>query len=1023
MAVEMNYEYETVQAGQSGSTGDGSPNNTCIEIANTKQKDYRIILALNPYLLSTGVIKGGMDGTKIIYVDTGQGPGKSYTVQPGSYNSSDTLSYISKKYGTSTDWLIRENEKVISEKICFAAGDKVLTAVGSMTDSIDSFITETHVARSISQNDNTTTDTLETIAKQYNKTVSDLLKLNPSISQTEKLKHGNVVLLSVKSPSEGTTVSITGFGIQSDTTRTLFIKWEWDTEVNKTQHYKILWEYQTADGEWWIGSETTTSDENTKESLWTADDKAIAVRVKVQPIAQSGMLSTTKYEWTTEQIHSFNENLVMLIPEITEVEFPEPYKMTVGAQVDLSKLSTGDKFFEEVHLQIKVIQDNKQKEQYKSTDFFNVTATNGYVSYTFDIAAGHQYSVAARSLRTRTIRDHYDNLQSSALYSSWSGYQGPFNAPPLAPTNLSTETNSETQITLKWKNIISAEIYNVEYAIKNEDLYKGYTPEDYFNNPTVDKETIQIPVDAITELDDEYVSCPISGLATGGEYYIRMNAQTKKSEPSEWSEIISFVLGTTPTAPTTWSSSSTAVVGETLRLYWLHNSEDESIERFAKLRLIINDIEQDEILITKSTDPKEKYETSFYEIDTNDPTNIGKIEWQVKTAGVLTDNDGNPVFSEDWSVKREVNIYAPPSLSLTITGPSGDPIGGSSYPVTSFPLTVNLSVGNTNENHLPTGYYLSISVSTKDGYETTDSVGNVKWVSQGTKVYSKYIDTTDTSVSLQINAGDVNLANNKEYLVSAVVAMNSGLNSEVESTRIKVGYNASEPLPLAEIKIDKQTLSAQIMPYSTNKQDEVSLSVYRREYDGSFTEIESNITNGSNRVAVDPHPSLNYARYRIVALNKRTGVSSYYDVPNIEVNEKSVIIQWDETWHSYNISSTGVSATQPYSGSMLKLPYNIDVSNNHSQDVSHVAYIGRKRPVSYYGTQLGESATWNVTIPKNDIETLYALRRLAVWMGDVYVREPSGSGYWASITVGFSQKHLDLTIPVTINITPVEGGK
>ena len=43
-------------------------------------------------------------------------------------------------------------------------------------------------------------------------------------------------------------------------------------------------------------------------------------------------------------------------------------------------------------------------------------------------------------------------------------------------------------------------------------------------------------------------------------------------------------------------------------------------------------------------------------------------------------------------------------------------------------------------------------------------------------------------------------------------------------------------------------------------------------------------------------------------------------------------------------------------------------------------------------------------------------------MGDVYVREPSGNGYWANIKVSFNQKHLNVTIPVTLNVTRVEGG-
>ena len=107
---------------------------------------------------------------------------------------------------------------------------------------------------------------------------------------------------------------------------------------------------------------------------------------------------------------------------------------------------------------------------------------------------------------------------------------------------------------------------------------------------------------------------------------------------------------------------------------------------------------------------------------------------------------------------------------------------------------------------------------------------------------------------------------------------------------------------------------------------------------------------------------------------------------------------------------------------MLKIPYNIDVSDDHKPDASLVKYIGRERPVSYYGTQLGETSTWNMEIPKHDTDTLYALRRLARYMGDVYVREPSGSGYWANITISYSQTHQKLTIPITINITRVEGG-
>jgi hypothetical protein len=200
------------------------------------------------------------------------------------------------------------------------------------------------------------------------------------------------------------------------------------------------------------------------------------------------------------------------------------------------------------------------------------------------------------------------------------------------------------------------------------------------------------------------------------------------------------------------------------------------------------------------------------------------------------------------------------------------------------------------------------------------------------------------------------------------------------------------------------------------------LSVYRREFDGSFTEIAKDLDGELNVTVTDPHPSLDFARYRIIATSKSTGGVRYYDMPAMPVAGKAAILQWDEEWTNFD-TTEGEFQTKPrWEGSLLKLPYNIDVTDNSKPDVELVNYIGRSNPVSYYGTQTGKSATWSVAIPKSDKDTLYALRRLANWMGDVYVREPSGSGYWANVTVSYSQKHKDVTIPVTLTINRVEGG-
>ena len=202
-----------------------------------------------------------------------------------------------------------------------------------------------------------------------------------------------------------------------------------------------------------------------------------------------------------------------------------------------------------------------------------------------------------------------------------------------------------------------------------------------------------------------------------------------------------------------------------------------------------------------------------------------------------------------------------------------------------------------------------------------------------------------------------------------------------------------------------------------------TLSVYRREYNGTFTEIATGVENSEDTYVVDPHPSLDYARYRIVATTNDTGAISYIDIDPIKIGEPAIVIQWAAKWSKFDYDDSSETALEPaWSGSMIKIPYNVDVTNKTNPDVSLIKYAGRQNPVSYYGTHLDETANWNCEIPADDVETLYAIRRLAIWTGNVYVREPSGVGYWANIKVDYSKKHLGVTIPITFDIKRVEGG-
>jgi hypothetical protein len=251
-----------------------------------------------------------------------------------------------------------------------------------------------------------------------------------------------------------------------------------------------------------------------------------------------------------------------------------------------------------------------------------------------------------------------------------------------------------------------------------------------------------------------------------------------------------------------------------------------------------------------------------------------------------------------------------------------------------------------------------------------------------------------------------------------MISQNSGTSIDIGLTsdylriyniQLEVGLTATEYEPYYETYTDGKLI------------DGLTLSVYRREYDGTFTEVASGIPNNYTAVT-DPHPSLDYARYRFIAKDMSTGAISFYDKPGYPVNGSSVILQWSEEWSTFDTGEDQTIEGPSWSGSLLKLPYNIKVTDNRKPEVSLVNYAGRKHPVSYYGTQVGETSQWSMEIPKEDKNTIYALRRLSLWTGDVYVREPSGMGYWANVGVSFNQSYDSVKIPISLDITRVEGG-
>lgn len=792
--------------------------------------------------------------------------------------------------------------------------------------------------------------------------------------------------------------TINWFALDAGTTRSMFCTWTFDRE--NTSHYEVKWEYDTGAGGWRIGTNGNITE---KQNSYSAPENAKKVKISIKPISKTYKDSNNNehYYWTDGQTaireYDFSNNP----PELP----PSPSFEIDGTDVMTIELTNIQDTINADTIEFAIYQDDTFKYR---TGTATINQEARYCKFTTTVDPGHKYKVRCRAVR-------------GTIYGGWTDYTDNELSTPVAPSDITTlrsQKISEQQavqyaVFVEWPDVPSAKNYLVEWATNIE----------YFDTGEASSQTTE---------EGAGPRLLVTGIELGHEYFFRVASLNEKGKSKTYTPIKSVRLGIRPAAPTTYSNVNSCILGEDLKLYWIHNSTDGSIETTARIHFSIIDSAHPELqpteiikVIPNDRPEEDKTKTSVYIINTNDPewATVGEgyiIKWKVQTAGVIAE------YSE-WSVEREVNVYAPPVLSLDVL----DNHSNSVEEINNFPFYI--SILSEPPAQTPISYY--IEVVALQAYQTVDEVGKVKMVSIGDKVYQKYYDPQDNPwrFLLEMTPGNIDLENNIQYAINATVSLNSGLSASSTKT-ISVYFDEVFYDVFAKVIINKDSYEASIHPYC-NQYNEVegkivaslvkncTLAVYRKEYDGTFTLIESGVANEENLFVTDPHPSLDYARYRVVATMNDTGAISYADIPPVEYKESAIIIQWAEEWSSFNSDNEGSGIVEPaWSGSLLKLPYNIAISENNNMDVSLINYVGRKRPVSYYGTHLGETATWNVEIPKDDKETLYAIRRLSIWTGDVYVREPSGTGYWANVSVSYSIKYSDLVIPVTISITRVEGG-
>lgn len=769
--------------------------------------------------------------------------------------------------------------------------------------------------------------------------------------------------------------------IQKGSKRTCVAAWDYPSDVEPDTVSGFSYEWQYSIDNIWYDASSGEASITALNATYDAPDNAeeIRVRVKPNPVLDRYFIGG----WSSYIVFRVPDDITPEIPGVPSVEIVDIYNFK--ATVDTYDSKTSQIMFEVV---------NESSIWRKDT----IDVALNRAVFQFPVAAGHVYRVRAAGVNAEGEVGEWSNYSSDTA-----------SAPPPLESPPDIRATSDTSVEINWTAPSTGVVksYKIEYS----------TNMSYFDAAPSQVQTLDISVGTTAILQEMSPS----------EWFFRI-CTVNDAGQSDWVYGEPVILGSLPTAPTTWSSRTSSTIGEDVYLYWTHNCADESAETSAELELIINGEEYEPIEI----EPPEDGSISYFLISGEDITQESVIEWRVRTMGVV------PEYGE-WSTQRIIKIYSPPSLLVRLGSQTDwewdtfnfntDNIYNSDgvvtpfmdNVVTAFPILVYLDAFPPTQT--PTSYIMT--VISNNSYEDVDNTGRISQVSIGQEVFKKYYNTQKSSFVTMLTPDLINLENGMSYTINVTVSMDSGLTAEASET-FSVAWEDEDYILNAEISINRDTLVAYVRPYAMDENEaypaNVLLSVFRREFDGSYVEIGSKLSNQERPVVVDPHPALDYARYRIVAQSTVTGAISFYDLPGVPIKDTSLVLQWDEAWTSYLTINEDEFSEQPYTGSMVKLPYNVKVSESNQLDLEAVEYIGRRHPVSYYGTQVGQKMTLSSDIDKNDKELVYALRRLAVYAGDVYVREPNGAGYWAHVSVDFSIDYDSVIIPISIEVVRVEGG-
>ena len=827
----------------------------------------------------------------------------------------------------------------------------------------------------------------------------------------------------------------------------VFVKWK-APSIAKDQvgvkHYEVKLQYHTDRfTNEWIDPPSNTTVTN-KETTLTAPQSSTWVRVGVKPVSKSktSKLKAWKGDWAyTGELESpwFQNETARMEREGKEEEARTAAAMIAapaapsmsGATYVASSNSIRIQFTNSAqYSDLTYIRKYMDDASQSSNAYSDIAVLNKSITeYVMpNVEAGHKYRFCAVA---------HNGNKGASPWSGLSNFTDWVEAPPVAPSKLSAQSTAELSVNLKWTD--------GGYTGDHYDVVYSYIKEEVELYPSTSSRVQHYEFDALPVGGGQ--SCSINIDDGGKTWYFRVRRRSSNGW-SAWSPMISAVIGKTPSAPVTYSTQPYISDGTAL-LRWSYVNVDGSEQSAAQIQVRVGTSAPAVINVTG--------DAQSYEMSLTGIANGTGVAWRVRCKGVI-DTWG------ELSSTKTFTVVSEPTLVV------GD--GSANGTISTYPVTITAT---SDAQSRPVSFYAQLACTADT--ETTMPDGTTTIYREGTVVWSEQLEPTGTGATFEILPVDVMLEDGTSYMLSVTVANAYGLRKTVNRT-LTTSFADSVVAVFGSAEFDEESLTATLAPacydlelvetyeetddespqqgktYYTRSGDvyteftgstfasgttyyememdyeedeegypalgelsDCTLSVWRADAYNNWDLIAKDIENTGAVAVVDPYPTLGTCNYRICAVDNTTGVLEYDD-DEVESHVNRIVIDMDSEWKP---ADDEFETTRRFTSDRVELPYNIKVSEESDPDAVELELWGDDAPTLRNGTHLRIGGSWSCDMVKSESdETLAGLRRLMAHPGSVYVREPSGIGYWARCKVSISRSYDSQAVSVSLSVTRVK---